>query len=242
MIIVAALAGMLAGCLLSWIADRLPRFASPSNLTTSVATLSSWPRLACWRLLASPRFMMDTQHQAGDLWLQFGVELTSAAFFAFVWSQFGLSLDTLSLVGIYIYFLLIAIIDLKFRLVLNVLVYPAAIAVLMIQLVLLRQDPFTTIMGGGLAFAIFALTAWLNPGGLGGGDIKLATLIGFAFGFPQVLWALLAGVGAGAVAAFWLLAPRRRGEKSHIPYAPFLCLGAMLTLIINITDTVVLGV
>jgi prepilin signal peptidase PulO-like enzyme (type II secretory pathway) len=75
---------------------------------------------------------------------------------------------------------------------------------------------------------------------LGGGDVKLALLIGLALGFPTVLWALLVGVGSGAVTAVTLLIISRRqpqkqawNRKSQIPYAPFLCLGAIIALLYN---------
>ncbi|MBK9613771.1 A24 family peptidase [Candidatus Amarobacter glycogenicus] len=82
-------------------------------------------------------------------------------------------------------------------------------------------------LGGGLALAAFVLAAWLRPGDLGGGDVKLAALIGLIFGFPGVLWPLLLGVGLGGMAAAYLLL-RGYGRRYHIPYAPFLSLGVFI--------------
>ena len=61
---------------------------------------------------------------------------------------------------------------------------------------------------------------------------SLAALIGLMFGFPHVLWALLLGIVAGGVFAIGLLA-RRQSRKLQIPYAPFLCLGAIVALLYN---------
>jgi len=66
---------------------------------------------------------------------------------------------------------------------------------------------------------------------MGGGDVKLAALIGLTVGFPQVLWALALGILAGGITALLLVLTPRWGPKSHIPYAPFLCLGALLALV-----------
>jgi prepilin signal peptidase PulO-like enzyme (type II secretory pathway) len=67
---------------------------------------------------------------------------------------------------------------------------------------------------------------------MGAGDVKLAALIGLMVGFPRVLWALALGVLAGGVTSILLLLFRLRGLKSYIPYAPFLCSGAIITLVL----------
>ncbi|MCB8985478.1 MAG: prepilin peptidase [Ardenticatenaceae bacterium] len=133
---------------------------------------------------------------------------------------------------IYAFFLLIALIDAKYRLVLNVLVYPALALVLSYQITRGPQVWTAVLLGGGLAFAAFMLAAWLRPGDLGGGDIKLSALIGLLFGFPALLWPLLIGVAAGGLAAGFLLL-RGYGRRYHIPYAPFLCLGVLIALFYN---------
>jgi leader peptidase (prepilin peptidase)/N-methyltransferase len=66
---------------------------------------------------------------------------------------------------------------------------------------------------------------------MGGGDVKLAALIGLWVGFPHVLWALTLGILAGAVTTLVLLLSRRWSLTSHIPYAPFLCFGTVLSLL-----------
>jgi len=126
------------------------------------------------------------------------------------------------------FFLLVALIDAKYRLVLNALVYPALGFALLWPFVT-GQPVASVLVGGGLALAAFALAAWLRPGDLGGGDVKLAALIGLLFGFPGVLWPLLLGVGSGGLAAGYFLV-RGYGRHHHMPYAPFLCLGVFVAL------------
>jgi leader peptidase (prepilin peptidase)/N-methyltransferase len=89
------------------------------------------------------------------------------------------------------------------------------------------------LLGGAFGFAIFALAAFVRPGGLGGGDVKLATLIGLVFGFPNALWALMIGIFVGGTLAIFMLLSHRGDSKSEIPYAPFLCLGALVALYYN---------
>jgi leader peptidase (prepilin peptidase)/N-methyltransferase len=224
MIFLAALFGLLVGGLLGWLADFFPRFASERS--ESLPPPRFPPALALWQLAA----------RQGDrdvwFWLRLGAELLSAAILALLWSQVGPTWKLTLLAGSYCFFLLIALIDLKYRLVLNVLTYPAMIALLLAHLFALRTDPRTVLLGGGLAFGIFFLTAYLKPGTLGMGDVKLATLLGVAFGFPGVLWALIVGAGLGGAVAIYLLIWRRVSGLT-MPYAPFLCLGAMVALLYN---------
>lgn len=74
-----------------------------------------------------------------------------------------------------------------------------------------------------------------NPGatgattrGMGGGDVKLAALLGAVAGVPGVLAALSIAVFAGACAAVTLMVMRRGGGA--IPYGPFLAAGAVLAM------------
>ena len=220
-IILFALIGWLVGYLLNRLSDYLPRF-SVTQKPQPVAVWSNWP--AAIELFRSKR-------PTKWLLLDACVEVLSALFFAIMWSQLGLSVALgFALCG-FCFFLLIAIIDLKYRLVLNVLTYPAIVAMLVLNLITLPQQTTNILLGGAMAFGIFFLTARLRPGELGGGDVKLATLIGVAFGFPQMLLALLVGAGIGGVVVVFLLLSRKAGLKSQIAYAPFLCLGAMFLLL-----------
>lgn len=81
-----------------------------------------------------------------------------------------------------------------------------------------------------LWLAYFAL-ALAKPGGMGFGDVKLAGLLGMHLGYLG--WAELA-VGAfaaflvGGVVGIALLATRRAGRRTAIPFGPFMLLGAAI--------------
>lgn len=221
--IVLALLGWVVGWALNRASDVLPRFAV-GDKPAPVTRRSRWPALL--EVAAGKQPLKRS-------WLLFdaAVEALSILFFALLWMQVGASVGLLYALCGYAFFLLIAIIDFKYRLVLNVLTYPAIVAMLLMNLLALPGQTMNILLGGGMAFGIFYLTAVLRPGELGGGDVKLATLIGVAFGFPQMLLALLVGAGIGGVVVVWLLVSRKAGWKSQIAYAPFLCLGAMALLL-----------
>ncbi|MBL8116398.1 MAG: prepilin peptidase [Anaerolineae bacterium] len=223
MMVLVGVIGWLAGWLINWASDYLPRFAS-TRAPEKLARPITIPALVA---LASGR----AAWRDGWTRLHAVVEAGSAVFFGVMWWQLGATTALLfTLVG-YCFFALIAVIDFKYRLVLNVLMYPALVALLVFNLLALPEQRTAILLGGGMAFAIFFLTAWLRPGELGGGDVKLATVIGVTFGFPQMLLALLVGAGIGAGVAVMMMLTRQAGRKTRIPYAPFLCLGAMALLL-----------
>ena len=84
------------------------------------------------------------------------------------------------------------------------------------------------VMGG-----IYLLLAVLPGGGVGGGDVRLAPLIGALLGWlgvGQLVVGVAAGFLVGGVAAAVLLLGRRAGLKSSIAYGPAMCLGAWVAI------------
>lgn len=218
MIVLFALIGLLIGWLINVMSEFLPRFAVTRPVSSNALPLPTIVNL----------LMRETANQRWPR-VHLGVELLTAAFFAWLASRTVLPVNTLFLVVGFVLFLLIAVIDFKYQLILNIVVYPAILLSLVLQVLLLGHDPRTILVGGMLAFTVFYMVAWLKPGQLGGGDVKLAALLGLTFGFPQVLLVLLMGTGAGGAAAVFLLS-RRAGLQYRMPYAPFLCLGAITIL------------
>lgn len=159
------------------------------------------------------------------------IELTGAVFFALWWPGRTPGWQGFLPALWFCFFALIAAADLAARWVPNALVYPAAVAALVGHALAADLPLLASILGGALAFGVFALARLVSPGGLGGGDVKLAALMGLLFGFPNVLWALLVGGTLGALLAVALLAGRRGGKSMQIAYAPFLCIGAVAALV-----------
>lgn len=221
MIVLLALFGVLAGWLVSIAGDVLIRYGA----TPMPQPAAAFRPPALWRLTKQPN---DRTILAEAL-----LELVSGAAFAVIYALHGDSFDTLWLALMYAFFALITIMDYKYRVVLNILTYPGVVIALVINVVVLRQPVLPIALGMFFAFGIFYLTAMLRPGGLGGGDIKLATLMGAAFGFPGVLWALIVSAAASAIVIVGMLTIRRGSPRQSIPYAPFLCLGAVIILIFS---------
>lgn len=131
-----------------------------------------------------------------------------------------------------IFFILVAIIDIRRKQVLNIMVYPGMAAAIIRILVTPLLNPAAYFAGGLFGFGLFLLAAILRPGELGGGDVKLAALIGLVVGFPGVIWALGLGILAGGLVSAILILILKN-KKTIIPYAPFLSAGAIVALFYN---------
>ncbi|WP_052460392.1 prepilin peptidase [Microbacterium gorillae] len=87
------------------------------------------------------------------------------------------------------------------------------------------------LVGGLVAFGVFAVTALLAPDAVGGGDIKLVALTGAVTAWlgwePYVLALASTFLTAGGGAAL-LLAARRASRSTRLAFGPFLALGVVL--------------
>jgi leader peptidase (prepilin peptidase)/N-methyltransferase len=219
-IVLDLLLGLIVAVGVNWASDDLTRFGDRSR--PKVADAPARPTLALLRWLQGTRTM--------PVVIAAVVELGSMVLCAILGLKFGLTTAFAMAAPGCAYLLLLALIDLKHRLVLNVLVYPAIVIALVAHV--LAGDVKYALVGGVFAFMIFYGTAVVKPGTLGFGDVKLATLIGLAFGFPAILWVLIVGAGSAAIIAVYFLLTAR-GRISSIPYAPFLCLGALIAVFYN---------
>jgi len=127
--------------------------------------------------------------------------------------------------------LILAVIDLEKGLILNIVVYPVAAVVFVIDFFIPEFAIYKGILGGAIGFAILFLVGLVFRGGMGWGDVKMAGLIGLMTGFPNVFPALFCGIVMGGIAAAVLLLMRKKSRKDAIPFGPFLALGAFLALI-----------
>jgi leader peptidase (prepilin peptidase)/N-methyltransferase len=93
------------------------------------------------------------------------------------------------------------------------------------------QGALGAALGAGLLLAAYGLW-WLvrREEGLGLGDVKMLALIGAFLGWRGVLVTLALGAFAGALFGLALIAARRGGMGSKLPFGAFLALGALVAL------------
>ncbi len=134
------------------------------------------------------------------------------------------------------------VIDLEHYLILDEIIFPAALAVTLANIVtdiLARQPVFSWhshfVLGLGAALAaalpFFALWFFSHGKWMGFGDVKLMLFLGPALGWPGVFIALFISFILGGALAAILLAVGAKGLKSRLPFGTFLALGSAATLL-----------
>lgn len=90
---------------------------------------------------------------------------------------------------------------------------------------------------GALALGAFFLVLKLaSPASLGTGDVKLSPIIGAYLGFlGWSTWTtgLLATFASNAAVGVAILVLRRGGRSTHLPFAPFMGLGAVVAIVVT---------
>ncbi len=94
-------------------------------------------------------------------------------------------------------------------------------------------EPVNAIIGAVAAVAFLGALALVIRGGLALGDLYLVAPIGLMLGWPTIFTALFAAAFLAAGTSLTLLALRRVGMRSYIPFGPFLVGGAVLTLVLG---------
>jgi leader peptidase (prepilin peptidase)/N-methyltransferase len=135
--------------------------------------------------------------------------------------------------------IIITFIDLEHRLIPDVITIPGIVAGALSQFVLMhgtwKSLSFNiivgVIVGGGFLALVGFGYEWLKKQeGLGGGDVKLAAMLGAFFGWKGIIFILLISSLLGSFAGIILLVVFRKGLKYAIPYGPFLTAGALIYL------------
>ena len=94
-------------------------------------------------------------------------------------------------------------------------------------------EPVMAIAGAVAAVVFLGTLALVVRGGLAVGDLYLVAPIGLMLGWPVIFTALFAAAFLAAGASLVLLAGRRVGMRSYIPFGPFLVGGAVLALVMD---------
>lgn len=83
-------------------------------------------------------------------------------------------------------------------------------------------------------FGLYFLIVLVYPEGMGGGDVKLAPLVGAMlgfFGWGAVAVGAFAGFLIGAVVGLLLIAAKKAGRKTGLPFGPSMLVGAWVGII-----------
>jgi leader peptidase (prepilin peptidase)/N-methyltransferase len=230
MIVLAALVGLILGSFANVIIYRLPRGESivwprsrcPS-CRTPIAPLDNMPILSFLVLRGRCRHC-----RARISWRYPLVEGLTGALAGAIWWTMP---DLLSRISALVFaFLLVAItfIDLDVQLIPNRLTYPGIVFGLVLAAFQGRAVPALLSAAGAAALITAIIVA--SRGGMGGGDVKLAAMMGAYLAWPGIAVGLFSGFIIGGIVGITLLAFRLRGRKDAIAFGPSLAAGALVAL------------
>ena len=237
LIAIFALLGMLVASFLNVCIDRLPGGQSllfPASRCPSchhrLAVRDLVPVFSYLQLRGRCRYCRAPIPRR-VLW----VEIGTGVLFASLFWLYGSSIELAVAAFFSSLFIILMVIDLEHGLILNKVVYPAMAVALLTSAFLSQSEIVPDIkysaIGGGIGLALFLLIVLISRGGMGWGDVKMATLIGLVTGFPLVFVALFLAVVLGGLAAVILLLLKVKKRKEGIPFAPFLSIAAIVTLL-----------
>lgn len=126
--------------------------------------------------------------------------------------------------------------DLKHRLILNRITYPAVVIALGLSFVSPGLTIWSSLAGCAAVGLFFVLQNLVSRGSIGLGDAKLGAVVGAICGISLdynhigAVYAVIYAIFLGGAVALVLLILRLRSFKDPIPYGPFLCAGAAIIL------------
>lgn len=132
----------------------------------------------------------------------------------------------------------VTVTDLRHRIIPDVVTGPGALLAVAIGLITAPSKVPGQLIAGVAAFLAMLIVALVSRGGIKGGDVKLAGVMGLYLS-NSIILALFVGIIAGGVYSLGLVAVSgargggagvRSGLRTWIPYGPFLALGGLVGL------------
>lgn len=240
-IVVAGCLGLIFGSFATVVAYRVPR---GSSIVTGRSRCPSCDAQIAWYdnipllgyvLLRGRCRNCGTRISPRYLWIELATGLSWALL---VWRN-GVSLEVVIFAAFFWVLVVLTAIDLEHKLLPNKIVYPAFVASwVALPVVALVNDDLGSLKGaafGALIFGGFLFTvAFIAPAGMGGGDVKLAfvlgTYLGYAGGIGVTLVGMFLSFLLGGVIGIALLM-RGGDRKTQIPFGPFLAAGTVLAIL-----------
>ncbi|MBD7958086.1 prepilin peptidase [Microbacterium sp. Sa4CUA7] len=136
----------------------------------------------------------------------------------------------------------LTLIDLDVHRLPNAIVLPSyGVALGLFTLACLLGAPWVSLgraaVGGAALFAFYLVLRSVRPGAMGGGDVKLAGVVGIYLGWlgwgPLVVGGFAAFV-LGGVFGVALMISRRAGRSTAIPFGPWMIAGAWVGILVGV--------
>jgi leader peptidase (prepilin peptidase)/N-methyltransferase len=233
----AATLGLMVGSFLNVVIHRLPKGESlvlpRSHCPACQTPIRPWDNIPVVSFLLL-RGRCRACHQPIS-WRYPLVEVATGCLFALTVTRFGVSLEAVFVLIFLSGLMVISVIDLDHQIIPNAITLPG-IPLGLLGGLLVGEPPILDRLIGALTGAGFLYLVLLYGGtiygqdAMGEGDLNLIALVGAFLGWRAVIVTILLACLIGSVVGLALIALRRLGRREHIPFGPFLSIGAAVAL------------
>ncbi|MBU4228253.1 prepilin peptidase [bacterium] len=164
------------------------------------------------------------------------VELLSGLIYLIIYLIYGLSIQSLIYIILSSALIIIAFIDLNQQIVPDVISLPGIVVGLILSFfvpyISFVDVALGVLVGGGIILVIgLAGSVIFKKEAMGGGDVKLAAMIGAFLGWRYIIISLFLGFFLGALAGIFLILSKIKSREDMVPFGPFIVLGSFITLL-----------
>lgn len=159
------------------------------------------------------------------------IELLTGFLFLLMYYRFGPIPQLINYLLLSSILMVVTFIDLEHHLIPNKVLACGAVLQLAVNMFthqISYIDAGTGFLTGGILLLLIAV---ISKGGMGGGDIKLAAVLGLFLGWQRVITAFWIAAVMAAVTGLTLIALKKKTRKDAIPFGPFLSAGALAGII-----------
>lgn len=233
------LLGGLVGMLTNALALLLPQSrVSAEESSTAVASRKPWDLF-----LEAVRSMPERLRRRSlhGVAVHFPMlEVSTAALFGVMVIRFGISWVLPAYLYLAAMAVLLAVIDVQHQRLPNFILLPsAAAALILLTVAAVSRDSWDSllraVLGAVVLFVLYLALALISPAGMGMGDVKLAGVLGLYLGFLGWRVLILGTAGGFILAALMgavLLAVRRVGKRTLLPFGPSMLLAALAAVLL----------
>jgi leader peptidase (prepilin peptidase)/N-methyltransferase len=167
------------------------------------------------------------------------IEVTTALLFLAAVIRYEVGVQAVVYAAFFWVLVVLTAIDLEHKLLPNRIVYPSFVVGSIALVVLAAIDgEFDRLPDAALGVAVFGgflfVVAFIAPAGMGGGDVKLAFVLGeflgYAGGLGIVLVAMFMSFVLGALIGIVVMIVTGGSRKMQVPFGPFLAAGTVFAL------------
>ncbi len=165
------------------------------------------------------------------------VELINGLIYLFYFWLYGVSGQFLIYSFVTSVLLVIFFVDIDFQIIPDVLTIPGIIVGLGTSFlpggIGIISSAVGLLVGGGALYLVATLGDWLfKKESMGGGDIKMAAMLGAFLGWQKVIIVFMGGAVIGLViAAIMMIFSKKLRSTRMIPFGPFLAVAAVIAII-----------